>query len=61
MPRSGILLLLSAGIALSAYEHLPPSADAPRGLAEITRISVAPDGTYRSDEVIRSFVISYKL
>ena len=55
MPRSGILLLLSAGIALSAYEHLPPSADAPRGLAEITRISVAPDGTYRSDEVIRSF------
>ncbi len=55
MPRPGILLLLSGGVALSAYVQLPPDSDVSRDLAEITRISAAPDRSQQSDEVIRSF------
>jgi hypothetical protein len=55
MPRPGILLLLSGGVALAAYGQLPPTSDFSRDLAEITRISAAPDRSQQSDEIIRSF------
>jgi hypothetical protein len=55
MPRLGALLLLTAGIALGSYCYLFPPANNETDLAEITRISAAPDRDYRSDATIRTF------
>ncbi|MET0407037.1 MAG: hypothetical protein ABW006_01580, partial [Hyphomicrobium sp.] len=55
MPRPGTLLLIAAGAALVGYEYLNPATDMSRDLAEITRISVAPDRSYRDEPVIPTF------
>lgn len=55
MPRPGTLLLIAVGVALVGYEYLNPATDMSRDLAEITRISVAPDRSYRDEPVIPTF------
>jgi hypothetical protein len=55
MSRLGALLLLTAGAALGGYCYLVPASDNQADLAEITRISAAPDRAYRADTPIRTF------
>ena len=55
MSRLGALLLLTAGAALGGYCYLVPASDNQTDLAEITRISAAPDRDYRADTAIRTF------
>ncbi len=55
MSRLGALLLLTAGAALGSYCYLVPASDNETDLAEITRISAAPDRDYRSDATVRTF------
>jgi hypothetical protein len=55
MSRLGALLLLSAGAALGSYCYLVPPAENETDLAEITRISAAPDRDYRNDVAVRTF------
>lgn len=55
MPRTGALLLIAAGLMLGVYDYLVPVSDTSTELAEITRISAAPDRDYRGDGVIRTF------
>ena len=55
MPRTGALLLIAAGLMLGVCDYLVPASDTSTELAEITRISAAPDRDYRGDGVIRTF------
>ncbi len=55
MSRLGAFLLLTAGAALGSYCYLVPPSDNETDLAEITRISAAPDRDYRSDATVRTF------
>jgi hypothetical protein len=52
---SGLLLVLS-GVALAAYAYVPSPSDGAAELAEVTRISAAPDRQARRDEPnVRTF------
>jgi hypothetical protein len=55
MSRLSALLLLTAGAAFGGYCYLVPASDNQTDLAEITRISAAPDRDYRADTPIRTF------
>lgn len=64
MQRLSGLLLMLAGAALGGYTYLPPPQDGAEKLAEVTRISAAPDrdirasggaGGYSGDRVDRTF------
>jgi hypothetical protein len=55
MSRLGALLLLTAGAALGGYCYLVPASDNQTDLAEITRISAAPDRDYQRDATVRTF------
>lgn len=48
MQRLSGLLLVLAGTAIGAYSYFPPAPDAEQKLAEVTRISAAPDRDTRS-------------
>ena len=50
MQRLSGLLLVLAGTSLGAYSYLPPAPDAQEKLAEVTRISAAPDRDTRSTQ-----------
>ena len=54
---SGFMLLL-AGAALGAYTYLPAPRDAEEKLAEVTRISAAPDRTARQDAAPETSLIA---
>lgn len=56
MSRTGALLLIAAGSIAGMYVYLVPASDTSDDLAEITRISAAPDREDRRDAVIRTFV-----
>ncbi|MFA5958117.1 hypothetical protein [Hyphomicrobium sp.] len=58
MARTGVLLVITAGVALASYGSLFSPADTLRDLAEITRISVAPDRDYRDSATIPTFAPS---
>ena len=54
---SGFMVLL-AGAALGVYSYLPASQDAEEKLAEVTRISAAPDRTARGATVTGTSLLS---
>ncbi|MBS0250690.1 MAG: hypothetical protein JSR78_06455 [Proteobacteria bacterium] len=54
MSRPGALLLITAGIVLGSL-YLFPFSDSYDDLANVTRISVAPDRDYRDQDVIPTF------